>query len=690
MHNYTENIGVGQNHKTFWVMDIETNTAWKKDGGGYSPAAVWMYLGCLLSSNGTYTFFNSWEAYKGALEIVPSGTIIFVHNLSYEFEFLCRNGFRFEKIIANKKHKIISATDKDRGIIYRCSYKLLDKSLKDIGESIGLPKLDYAYSGIRTKENLVEKDYRYNLRDCEIVVKAINRELDVYGSLDKLPLTKTGKVRKYIMENDNGELAARARNAFPSEDIYQLLEDAFIGGTCFGNPQSFAQIVENVYSYDKKSSYPAVMLSKRFPVKFSQIYTGERAQRIFDNTPNDVQFIGTFRLSGISPKDRRILFLPKYKCKAGSTGLYTFNGKIVSGDLAIMTLDSVTLRMAFEVYNIENIECVEIALATSVRRLPNAFIKTIAQLAETKNRLSKTKDESPENAEEYARFKELINAIYGAMVQKFRNFEYSVDDMGVWESDEQPYKRPSRLFRIYAVGVWVTAYARDSLFRDGILRVGADSFVYADTDSVKTTKPLRITEYFDRDTKDYLQSVLDKNEYEAIKNFGKFEEEIKNFCDKFMHLGAKKYFYEKKGKFGYTVSGLPKPEKIRKNGGTFPKSFRDVRDGAPEFYNVKLSHKFLSNNIDKIPVYEKREVRYISGENETVRARFFPLERKIISGFGGVALYPASYTLTARPLDCDYCQDYGCTWVGSVPNTKSEHIDIERLDYILRHFDLWG
>ena len=205
----------------FFVMDIETNTVYDVEK---TPVATWLYLGNIMSSKDEKPiFFHTWEEYAAILdELKPS--IIYVHNLAYEFEFLCRNGFHFSDIIANTTHKPIKVTDSDRNIEYRCSYMLLDKSVRKLGELFKLPKLEYQYDGIRNRENLTPKDYEYNARDCQIVIKALKNEIKQSGGLDKLPLTKTGKVRILNIKNDESrELRSKADKAFPPKIVYDML-----------------------------------------------------------------------------------------------------------------------------------------------------------------------------------------------------------------------------------------------------------------------------------------------------------------------------------------------------------------------------------------------------------------------------------------------------------------------------------
>lgn len=618
----------------FFVMDIETNTIYDVEK---TPVATWLYLGNIMSSKDEKPiFFHTWEEYATILdELKP--TIIYVHNLSYEFEFLCRNGFHFSDIIANTTHKPIKVTDSDRQIEYRCSYMLLDKSVRKLGELFKLPKLEYQYDGVRSRENLTPKDYEYNARDCQIVIKALKNEIKQAGGIAKLPLTKTGKVRILNIKNDESrELRSKADKAFPPKNVYDMLEMAFNGGYSGGNAEYFGKIVENVYSFDKKSSYPATMLEHQFPMKFGKIR--ENATPQFEKAVKEKQhFVAYLHIDEMLSKDRRFCVYSESKINIHAEDVTTYNGKIYHAYDVYCCVDSVTWEMLNKCYYFTHVSALMFCPVTSMCRLPIPLLRTIAELAKEKERIGKlVKSGHDELEQEYMHNKEMLNSEYGANVQKFRDFVYSVNDSGEWETEIMPYKKPRNLSRVFAWGVWITAYSKKDLI-DSILEIGVHNWVYSDTDSDKTRVKLPKKEYFSPETVDFLKAILTPEQWDAVKNFGKFEEETKNFAEKFMHLGAKKYFTEKKGKFGYTIAGFPKSENA-------PKSWDDIEIGR-EYYPVKLAKKFVNNQISDTMYYK-------SGD------KYIPYTGKV-NGKGGVALYDCGYTLNVTANDMYYCEEYG-------------------------------
>ena len=659
----------------FFVMDIETNTAWKKgDDGKFEPAAVWLYLGCFLRDDGEHRFFHSWDEYAAILnELTEDGDIVFVHNLAYELEFLARNGFSFENVIANARHKPIAATDSDFKIQYRCSYKYFDMSLKRLGELVGLEKLGYDYTTVRAVGDLTPDDYAYNLRDCEIVAAAIKREIAIYGSVKDIPYTKTGIVRRRLSEADNGELHARAGRAFPSEDIYNMLETAFTGGFSYGSPEHFGRAIHNVFSADIKSSYPGVMLGCKFPMKFSPIREGDAAEALYRRRLPELQFVGEFYIDEAKAVDRRLCVLPFYKCKLTTDSEYSiYNGKVNFCSSFRLTVDSVTWEIYNRVYNLSGVRCLRIAAATSVRRLPGPLLRTLAKLAAEKEQLKKYEDRSLDDKDNYRRVKEQLNGMYGANVQKFRTYDYHIDDAGIWETALKEYKKPRNLMRVFAWGVWITAYARRHLIFDGILHLenGVDDFVYCDTDSVKSFTPLDCQPFFDNETRTYLRQLLGRD-FKAIEYFGEFQHELNGgVYNDFLHFGAKKYFYNINGKFAYTVAGMPKPHKITEPGATMPEKLDDVRPGA-RWKNVKLAKKLLDNKLDGEQLFEKLP-----------DGSFRPYAGPVY-GDGGVGLYPVDYTLSVTPIDATYCRDYGYTGEYHLEPLVVSEEERDRIAYII-------
>ena len=116
------------------------------------------------------------------------------------------------------------------------------------------------YNGLRgTKLSFVTMNGKTNY---------LKKENDIYGNLDKIPMTSTGKVRrelKSIVLKDSSyrNKVYRAINTDPH--VYNLLVKAFQGGYTHANYFYTDMVLKNVKSFDFTSSYPYVMVTHKYP-----------------------------------------------------------------------------------------------------------------------------------------------------------------------------------------------------------------------------------------------------------------------------------------------------------------------------------------------------------------------------------------------------------------------------------------
>ena len=138
-------------------------------------------------------------------EIEPYNKIVYIHNFSYEFQFL-RNVLDFTEVFAREKRKPIYA--KYATYTFRCSYMLTRQSLDSWAKNEKLPikKLtgNLDYNVIRTpKTPLTEDEINYCINDVLVMYYGLLKYKEKYGHLNDIPLTQTGGVRKIIREKMN-------------------------------------------------------------------------------------------------------------------------------------------------------------------------------------------------------------------------------------------------------------------------------------------------------------------------------------------------------------------------------------------------------------------------------------------------------------------------------------------------------
>ena len=201
----------------------------------HSMMYIWMF-----GINDEVYYGRTWDELKELLmkieESSPYNKIIWIHNLSFEFQFM-QSVFTFDDVFARKAHKVMKCEFEDFNIELRCSYMMSNCALKLLPKVFKLPvekKVgDLDYTLLRTpKTKLTTKELGYCEFDCLVVYHYIKRELETYERVDKIPLTSTGHVRRELKElvskdYDYKRKVKKAINVNPH--IFNLLQEAFAG-----------------------------------------------------------------------------------------------------------------------------------------------------------------------------------------------------------------------------------------------------------------------------------------------------------------------------------------------------------------------------------------------------------------------------------------------------------------------------
>lgn len=238
--------------------------------------------------------------FLNSISNVSNPVRIYFHNANFDLAFLyklLRKDCNY-KIIKNnsmilqfkvyKQYKNKDAKSKKGFRIFRKtiidirnSYSILPTSLKKLGLSVGLPKLDIDYSGSITQEYI---DYCF--RDCEIVelalrqlVKNVKIMFDYDISILKLPLTAPSLSKRIfhhlIVKKWNNTIINKIydkNRAFYTESLRPF----YFGGRV--EVYDFNQCLEGHYN-DINSSYPNEMYNNLFPLApFFKLKCGSQKQ----------------------------------------------------------------------------------------------------------------------------------------------------------------------------------------------------------------------------------------------------------------------------------------------------------------------------------------------------------------------------------------------------------------------------
>lgn len=602
--------------------------------------------------------------------------IVYVHNLSYEFQYI-RTLFDWEKVFSIDLRKPIYATTKI-GIEFRCSYLLSGYSLAKLGEQLHTYHIDKMVGDLdyqllrNSKTPLSDKEIKYCVNDVFVVMAYIQELIEEYKGLRNLPITKTGFVRKYCRKHclrttdETGKTIVNWNytNLIHSLTIggieeFNMLQRAFAGGFTHANGMYTDEILSGVTSYDFTSSYPTVMVAEQFPMS-SGVRVEVKSIKQFEFLTSKFCCIFDIEFNDIFASRTQDNPISSSKCFV-KENVAENNGRVVCAKRLVMTITDVDFNIIKNFYTWKSMR---VGRMYCYKRgyLPTEFVQAILHLYEKKTKLKGVKGKEVE----YLNSKEMLNSCYGMCVTNPLRDEFTYN--GKWDtqnlSDKEKietlgkYNTSRNRFLFYPWGVFVTAYARRNLF-SGIYTVGND-YVYSDTDSIKLLNADKYKEYF----KQYNERITYKLRC-ACKHHGiSFEMcqpvtvkgitkplgvwDFDGFYKHFKTLGAKRYMVEepdvltvggKNYDYSLTVSGVNKKtaipfllEKYGKN-----RIFAEFTNylSIPESATGKKIHTYID--------YE------VSGEMSDYLGNKAHYDEK-----SGVHLEPTGYTLSLSVMYINY------------------------------------
>ena len=577
-----------------YTFDIETTSYIKLNGQQYNPSCyenftekekedsvfhsimyIWMF-----GINDVVYYGRTWDELREFLSTInkniPEKKILFIHNLSFEFQFL-RSQFEFKDVFARTKRKVMKCKFLDFNFELRCTLFLTNLSLNNLAKTykLGSQKLvgNLDYDIIRTPiSKLTTKEMDYCRNDCLVLYEYIKLELLSYIRVDKIPTTSTGKVRRELQELVYKDLGYRRKirkaiNIDPH--VYNLLIKAFQGGYTHANWIYTDEVLKNVDSYDFTSSYPYCMTCFRYPM----------TEFVKDNV-KDVKdmyrlyaYLLVVKFTDLECKYFNN-FISSSKCNYIKGAKYD-NGRIIKAKEIEIVLTDIDFKFILETYNC-NYEIME-SYSAVYGYLPKLLINFILEKYVKKTELKNV----PEKEIEYQKEKAMFNSIYGMTVTNTIRNDVIYDNVSGWYEEvlsnekilEMLEKEKKKGFLTFSTGVWVTAYARNNLLSN---LIKLDKYqVYADTDSLKLLEGYNkdVIISYNENVKNRIKFVsnllkipMEKYEPIDIKGnrhlLGVFECETKKgnkfTYDEFITQGAKKYATKTGEEIKITVAGVPK------------------------------------------------------------------------------------------------------------------------------------
>ena len=526
-----------------------------------------MYIWQMQIGNIGTVFGRTWEEFiKFCAELIldmgeNQYIVVYVHNLSFEFQFLAGiYNFSMDEVFAVKSRKVIKCEMYEH-IEFRCSYALTNMSLEEFTkkmkvEHVKKPGEDIDYKVYRTNTTpLTDKAMQYCQNDVLGLYEALTVQLNNDGdNLYTVPMTSTGYVRRETKQALRLVNHHYIRNQIVPYEIYILLREAFRGGNTHANRFYSGQILHDVKSYDRASSYPDVQCNQLFPI--AEFKRGQDSVKyvlalIEKNRP----FICRVAFDNIRLTDKfwPIPYLSKDKSRNIKAGLFD-NGRILSAEHAETTVTDVDLKILFDEYSFDNVYVSDVYYSR-YGKLPPAYIHNIEKYFRGKTSLKGTDDDY-----NYMKSKNLLNSIYGMSAQDPVK-QSILYDAGNFRLDTVPNeelynKYMKRAFQPYQWGVWTTAHARKAL-EDGI-KIAGHNCIYVDTDSVKFIGDADFSEFnknaisLSKQSHAFADDIKGKTHY-----MGVYEQE--QTYARFKTLGAKKYVYEyADGEVHCTIAGVNK------------------------------------------------------------------------------------------------------------------------------------
>lgn len=590
------------------AFDIETSSWYD---GDIKKACMYIWQ---FGINGHVITGRTWKEFKTLINKLikyfdlseNKRLIVYVQNLSYEFQFI-RKLFKFSEVFEIEERKVIKALYK--GIEFRCSYALSGKKLSLMGKELAKYKVDKKvgdldYDLIRhSKTILTEKELGYCINDVLVVMSYIQEKIEIDNGIQNIPLTATGYIRNLCKRNCYKTGDSRSsyhkfiKRLTLTEDLYDMCKNAFMGGYVHCNPIYSDVKLENIAGFDYTSSYPAQMVAKkRFPMS-SPVYRENVTKEQLDLFTNKYCCLFEINIKNIKLKDDQYI-APLSISKCTGKVIDEDNGRIVEGKnitTTITELDWDTMKKFYNIYDYEVIK-----MYTFERGyLPQELIEVIIKLYEEKTKYKGVADKYVE----YLFAKSQLNATFGMMV---------TDVFKQYDSIEK-YNNSYGRFLYYPWGIWTTALARHALFT-GIYECGED-FVYCDTDSIKMLnyeKHLNYINSYNDNIKNEIKIAL---LYHGIDTQKAVQRDItgeerplgiwcfEGVCDEFKAIRAKAYIAKKNEEYELTLSGVAKDAGIKylKSIGNPIDEF-NCKMKFPAGHTGKLTHTYIDEAISGVVV----------------------------------------------------------------------------------------
>lgn len=554
------------------AFDIETSVLpFVKDRSGAVNPHAFMWVWQFQIDDYCTIMGRTWDEYKAVCSEIDRACterdlylVVWVHNLSYEFQFLS-GVFPVEQddVFAVKSRKVLRC---DIGRIeYRDSYLQTNMSLDAFTHKMGVAHVKLTgtldYRKIRYPWTpIADSELAYCVNDVRGLVEAIDAELQLDGDdLYTIPMTSTGYVRRDVKKSMWPIVDRMVQPLLSDAVLYLLLRSAFWGGDTHANRYYTGRKLEHVKSADKASAYPAAQCTNLFPVTPFVNEEPSVARLKYDLRCRRA-CVMRIALYGLRQKYSwwGFPYISFSKCDTCANPVLD-NGRVLSADYAVLACTDIDFDIICKEYEFTGMRVFQLYSA-KYGRLPDKLTDVVKKYYYAKTELKGVKGQELY----YTKSKNKLNSVYGMTAQKPIHGEVIYDGVTFHETavdeselDEELQKAYKGAFLPYQWAVWTTAHVRRSL-KDLQWACGRQG-VYCDTDCVKyvgTVDFRSINKELKRKARAAKAWATDPK---GVTHYmGVFEQEDE--YAEFMTWGAKKYAtsYRKGGKITTTIAGVNK------------------------------------------------------------------------------------------------------------------------------------
>lgn len=597
---------------------------------------IWMF-----GYNHRVIYGRDLQEFKTFLEYLApkfqNETHIFVHNLSYEYQYL-RELLVFDDVFFTEARNPLYANYGN--FKFRCSYRLTGLSLEKWGKEIGTQKkvgdLDY-YSLYTPFKDLDEKSMGYCKGDIDVMLAGLDIYKQEYKHVVKIPFTITGIPRRDVKAiNRKEKLSFKYAECQPkTPEEWKVQHQTFQGGLTLVNPQHCGRVLHHIESEDKKSAYPFAFFMKYPCSAFVKTcapvnwYDGNHHICLVEFR----KLKARYNITPLSSSKRVMIQGAIYS----NDSVLKNNGKVIYCERCAYYLTEVDFKLLDQFYTYKEMIVHSHWFAMS-DYLDKSFMKYMLKLYADKTLL---KHSDPVF---YMRQKGKLNSLFGMsgtslcqdLITEDPEHNYIKTRLTDDQIQEELFSYQEKAYKNvlpYSVGIYCTAYQRLMLM-EMALKAGIDKLCYTDTDSLKGRYSNADLKIFEEENERIIKWTFDRCieqgiEYELTcpkdtegvpQYIGTWEHDASYYDIKF--LGAKRYAYRyaKDDCVHITVAGVPKSAQRAL------KSLKQFKEGLK--FDLFNSHKNL--------------ITYLDGNNPEV---IFP-DGYVVKNKYAANIRPTSYTLS--------------------------------------------